>query len=187
MGKLDLSLLKGTPRKGINIPDSEIQKAIKAVEKKEAQEKTIEKKIKSLDKLVEKTDKMIERAKKKKEKKANNTVITKPSNNHITVITQSIDNHNSLSCSPSYLDYQMMGRLPKKVMTCILEEHKNQEVQKDDLFVIDTEEIKQKTGKSPNQIANTIMRLKDKGYISVERSSNSGTRAIRINISLFDK
>ena len=63
MAKLDLSQLKNTPRKGINLPDSEIQKVISSYEKKEAQERELQKKVSALDRIISKTDKLIEKHK----------------------------------------------------------------------------------------------------------------------------
>jgi hypothetical protein len=76
MAKLDLTLLKSNPKKGINLPNSEIEKAIKAVkgidipteEKREFQgvktrpdtpEQKLEKEVKKIDKVIEKTDRLI--------------------------------------------------------------------------------------------------------------------------------
>lgn len=68
MGKLDLSHLKNTPRKGINLPQSEIQKALDNVKAKEEELNKIEKRtgkhLRKVSRIKENNEERIKEAKK---------------------------------------------------------------------------------------------------------------------------
>lgn len=107
MAELDLSLLKNISRKGINLPDSEIQKAIQTVKKKEAQEKQLEKKVQRLDKVINHTDKLIAKSKQSSNKDESKTL-----SNHNPIINKSDTNHYQKQCKAEihYSDYLMLKK-----------------------------------------------------------------------------
>jgi ABC-type Zn2+ transport system substrate-binding protein/surface adhesin len=183
-GSLDTSFLMETIAKDdeVNLPPDVMDREIKKREakaKKQAQEAVLVKKVKSLEKIEKKTERLLKKAKKREEKQEKTPAI------HNKIPSKSVATHNTLERTPSMLDYHMLNRFPKAVMKFIWEKHKELEIDKDGLFVIDTEEMKDKLNKSANQIANTVLRLKGKGFIFIEKYNTCGTRAIRINLSLF--
>ena len=117
MAELDLSLLKSIPRKGINLPESEIKKAIQSVKKKEAQEKALDKKVKRLDKVIEHTDNLIAKSKEKSKKDKSKSL-----SNHKQVINKSESSHYQKQqvAQIHYSDYLMLKKLPRKIIDSIL-------------------------------------------------------------------
>lgn len=174
MAKLDLSLLKNSPREGINIPDSEIQKAIDSVRKKEAQEKVLEKKVKSLDKIIDKTDKLILKDKQNKEKKKT----TKPQSNYKKTTPRL-----QKSCNVSKVDYLCLKKFPRKVMDILVQKS----ILKGSYLecVIDVEEIKDITGESAKTVRTAFYRLKRRGFFIEVHSSTNGMRVIKLKPEIF--
>lgn len=174
MAKLDLSLLKDIPREGINISDAEIQKAIDAVKKKDAQEKVLEKKVKSLDKIIGKTDRLIKKANSKKK-------------NEATDRPQSV-NKKTLSrlqnkCDVSKIDYLCLKKLPRKIMDILVDKA----VLKDDYLecIIDVDEIKELTGENAKTVRTNFYRLKKRGFFIEIHSSTNGMRVIRLDPKIY--
>lgn len=180
MAELDLSLLKSVPRKGINIPDSEIQKAISAVKKKEAQERELSKKVKRLDKVIEHTDELLTKSKEKYNKKK-----TKSLYNHKQVINKSNTSHyqKQQTAQIHYSDYLMLKKLPKKIIDSIL--HKS--ILKDSMLeaVVDIEYLRESTGKDENTLRVAIFRLKKRGFFLKVHWSNNGMRVFNLDPKIY--
>ena len=174
MAKLDLSLLKNSPREGINLPDSEIQKAIDAIKKKEAQEKLLEKKVKSLDKIINKTDKLILKANKNK----NNKTTTKQQ-----VDCKKTTPRLQKSCDVSKVDYLCLKKFPRKLMDILVQKS----ILKGSYLecVIDVEEIKDITGESVKTVRTAFYRLKKRGFFIEVHSSTNGMRVIHLDPSIY--
>ena len=180
MAELDLSLLKNIPRKGINLPDPEIKKAIQAVKKKEAQEKALEKKVKSLDKRIDNTDKLIAKSKEKGNKDKSKSL-----SNHKPIINKSDTSHyqKQHNAQIHYSDYLMLKKLPKKIIDSIL--HKS--VLKDSILeaVIDIDYLRESTGKDENTLRVAIFRLKKRGFFLKVHWSNNGMRVFHLDPNLY--
>ena len=180
MAELDLSLLKGIPRKGINLPDVEIQKAIQAVKKKEAQEKALDKKVKRLNKIIEHTDKLILKSKEKDNK--NNT---KSLSNHKQVINKSDTNHYQKQCKAQihYSDYLMLKKLPRRIIDSIL----SKSILKDSMLeaVVDLDYLRESTGKDENTLRVAIFRLKKRGFFLKVHWSNNGMRVFHLDPKMY--
>ena len=180
MAELDLSLLKSIPRKGINLPDSEIQKAIQAVKKKEAQEKSLEKKVKSLDKVIDKTDKILTKSKKKQKKDKSKTLSLRKQ-----VVNKSDTSHyqKQQTAQIHYSDYLMLKKLPRKIIDSIL--HKS--VLKDSVLesVVDIDYLRESTGKDENTLRVAIFRLKKRGFFLKVHWSNNGMRVFHLDPKIY--
>lgn len=180
MAKLDLSLLKNVEKKGLNISDSEIQKAISAVHKKEAQQKALDKKVKRLDKVIEHTDKLI--AKSKQAIKKNND---ESLSSNYQIINKSLSHHYQKQCNAArcYSDYLMLKKLPRKIIDSIL----SKAVLKNEILeaVVDIDYLRESTGKDENTLRVAIFRLKKRGFFIEIIWSNSGMRFFKLNPSIF--
>lgn len=174
MAKLDLSLLKNSPREGINLPDSEIQKAIDAVRKKEAQKKVLEEKVKSLDKIIDKTDKLILKDKQSREKKET----TKPQTNRKKTTPRL-----QKSCDVSKIDYLCLKKFPRKVMDILVQKAVLKGLYLE--CVVDVEEIKGITGESAKTVRTAFYRLKKRGFFAEVHSSTNGMRVIHLDPKIY--
>lgn len=174
MAKLDLTLLKNNPRKGINLPDEEIQKAIHAVKQKQAQEKVLENKVKRLDKVIEKTDKLIEKSKKQRLK----ATTSKPQVN-LKKTTARLQKE----CTISKIDYLCLKKFPRKVMDILV---KNSTLKGPYLeCVIDVQEIKELTGEDSKTVRTAFYRLKKRGFFKEVHSSTNGMRVIQLDPDIY--
>ena len=180
MAELDLSLLKNIPRKGINLPDSEIQKAINAVKKKEAQERELSKKIKRLDKVIEHTDKLIA-----KSKQSSNKDKSKSLSSHKQVINKLDTSHYQKQCKAEihYSDYLMLKKLPKKIIDSIL----YKSILRDGKLesVVDVDYLRESTGKDENTLRVAIFRLKKRGFFLKVHWSNNGMRVFHLDPKIY--
>jgi hypothetical protein len=174
MAKLDLSQLKNTPRTGVNLPDSEIQKVISSHEKKEAQERELQKKVNRLDKVISKTDRIIERHNNKKIKK---------SQTQLQPITSKTTSRLQKECSVSRIDYLCLKGFPRRVIDIIVQKS----VIKGSHFecVIDVQEIKELTGESSKTVRDAFYRLKKRGFFLEVYSSSNGMRVIHLNSEIY--
>ena len=180
MAELDLSLLKNIPRKGINLPDSEIQKAINSVKKKEAQEKALEKKVKRLDKVIEHTDRLIA-----KSKQSSNKDKSKSLSNHKPVINKSESSHYQKQHDAQilYSDYLMLKKLPRKIIDSILHKSVLREGKLE--AVIDIDYLRESTGKDENTLRVTIFRLNKRGFFLKVHWSNNGMRVFHLDPKIY--
>lgn len=180
MANLDLSLLNNIPRKGINLPDAEIKKAIQSVKKKQSQEKALEKKVKRLDKVIEHTDKLIAKSKQSSNKDKSNSLST-----HKQIINKSDTSHYQKQCRAEihYSDYLMLRKLPKKIIDSIL--HKS--VSKDSILesVVDIDYLRESTGKDENTLRVAIFRLKKRGFFLKVHWSNNGMRVFHLDPKIY--
>lgn len=143
--------------------------------KKNAVLKRKKKSLEKYDRLINKTEKLIAKSNKSKVK-----------NNKLPAVTVSSQCRHTLRSDPSLTDYYLLKRLPRNVMNFIFQKHRELNIKNDGLFIIDTFELVSVLNKSASQIGNCIMRLKNQGFIHVEKSSNTGARLIRLNQSLFE-
>lgn len=180
MAELDLSLLKSVPRKGINLPDSEIQKAISAVKKKEAQERELSKKVKRLDKVIEHTDKLIAKSKEKQKKNKGNSL-----SNHKPIINKLDTSHyqKQHNAQIHYSDYLMLKKLPKKIIDSIL----SKSVLSGNKLeaVIDIDYLRESTGRDENALRVAIFRLKKRGFFLKVYWSNNGMRVFHLDPKIY--
>jgi hypothetical protein len=133
---------------------------------------------KKLKLIQEKTDKIIERVEKRNNRKLvdNEQVI----NNKLTP-----NEHFRLFASrkktASFFEYQCLKGLPKLIMA----EIKKNVVydQSKDVYTsfLDTEILKQSSGKSANHIAVQIGRMIEQGFFEVVYSTKSGSRIVKID------
>lgn len=174
MAKLDLSLLKNSPRSGINLPQEEIDKAIQTVKKKEAQEKSLDKKLKRLDKVIEKTDKLIQKANRKKDK----TNTSRPQLNYKMTTTRL-----QKSCDVSKYDYISLKKFPRKLIDILIQKS----ILKGTYLecVIDVDEIKDMTGESAKTIRTAFYRLKKRGFFKEVHSSTNGMRVVQLDPDIY--
>tara|TARA_B100000378_G_C17855138_1_gene346511 strand:+ start:112 stop:657 length:546 start_codon:yes stop_codon:yes gene_type:complete len=180
MAELDLSLLRNVPRKGINLPDSEIQKAITAVKKKDAQEKALEKKVKSLDKIIDKTDKLIA-----KSKERNNKDKSKSLSNHKQVVNKPDTSHyqKQHNAQIHYSDYLMLKKLPKKIVDSILSKSTLRDGKLE--AVVDIDDLRESTGKDENTLRVAIFKLKKRGFFLKVHWSNNGMRVFHLDPKIY--
>lgn len=170
MAKLDLSQLKNAPRKGVNISNDEIQKVISTHEKKEAQKRELDKKVKRLDKVIAKTDRILE--------KHNKKTTTQPQ----TIIKPTTARLQK-QCDVSKIDYLCLKKFPRKVMDIII----NKAALKGEMLecVIDVDEIKEVTGESAKTVRTAFYRLKKRGFFIEIHSSSNGMRVIHLKPSVY--
>ena len=170
MAKLDLSQLKNTPRKGVNISNDEIQKVISIHEKKEAQKRELEKKVKGLDKVISHTNKLLEKSKKTSQKsKKEKTKTTSP--------------RLQKQCEVSKIDYLCLKKFPREVMEILVQKSTNKGSYLE--CVIDVKEIRAITGKSSKRVRDAFYRLKKRGFFIEIHSSSNGMRVIHLNPSIY--
>jgi hypothetical protein len=174
MAKLDLSQLNNTPRKGINLPDSEIQKVISSHEKKEAQKRELDKKVKYLDKVIAKTDKLIEKHNKKKTKE-----ITSRLQPTVKVTTNRLQK----KCAVSKIDYLCLKKFPREMMDILVQKS----VLKGSYLecVIDVQEIKELTGEKSKTVRDAFYRLKKRGFFLEVHFSSNGMRIIQLKSDIY--
>ena len=170
MAKLDLTQLKNTPRKGVNISNDKIQKVISIHEKKESQKRELDKKIKRLDKVINHTDKLLEKSKKKSQKPKKEK--SKPTTTRL-----------QKEYSVSKIDYLCLKKFPKQVMNILVQKSVNKGSYLE--CVIDVQEIKEMTGKSSKDVRDVFYRLKRRGFFIEVHSSSNGMRVIHLNSSIY--
>lgn len=139
-------------------------------------ESKIERIDKQLEKIELKTDKLIA-----KSNKAMNTSLT--SNEHI--INKSLAHHEqktrpATKKKASLIEYYSLKGLPKIIVNSVKQKAQYEPTLKKWIAVIDTEDLKEKSKKSPNHIAVQILRLQEQDWFQVLNSTNSGMRVVEI-------
>jgi hypothetical protein len=140
-------------------------------------ESKIERIDKKLEKIELKTDKLIA-----KSNKGINMSLTR----HEHVISTSLTSHEQKTRGTSkkiasLVEYYSLKGLPKIIVNAVKQQAQYETNLKKWIAVIDTEDLKEKSKKSPNHIAVQILRLQEQNWFQVLNSTNSGMRVIEIS------
>jgi len=138
----------------------------------------LEKSAKKWEKVEEKTSKLIQKSDARIKRKAESTT------GHPQVANISHTDRQQIKRTPSFLEFQCL----KGVTRAIAFHVRDKAIENLDgeyFSIINTDELKEITGKSAKHISTTILRLEEQGWFSLENSSNAGMRAIKISNPLI--
>lgn len=103
-----------------------------------------------------------------------------------TDVSKTSETRNTLSLDVSYLDYQMMTRLPRKMMDYFFAKHRELGVLESEPFPVDSFDMSEKLEKSSVQLRGVVKRLRVAGFIQVHESRKNGSRLISLSQGLFN-
>lgn len=147
----------------------------------------VDKELKRLAKVEERTDFLIKKSESRKNKKEDNGSLT--TNEHVINNKLTTNEHFQLMVSrkkeASHIEYLCLKGLPKQIMAEIRNNLRYDETIKAYVAFLETEKIKQITGKSANHIAVQIMRMVEQGFFEILHSTKNGTRLISVNAKIL--
>jgi hypothetical protein len=138
----------------------------------------LEKSAKKWGKIEEKTSKLIKKSEARKKRKAESLT------DHIRVANKSPPYRQQIRREPSFLEFQCLKGVTRAVAFHVRDKA-TKNFDGEYFSIINTDELKEITGKSAKHISTTILRLEEQGWFSLENSSNAGMRAIKISNPLI--
>lgn len=120
-------------------------------------------------------------------KNSKSQVATESQRSHNNVATESQQGRNTFCRNPASYELMLLKGPAKRVMSFFVDVCEKDFLWCGEQFGVETELLKNLTGKSPAHISNIIRSLRDKGFLGLHHSSNGGARVVSINPSVLDR
>jgi hypothetical protein len=159
---------KEAPKNENEIQDGELQKPESLAKKLDSR----------MEKVENRTDFLIEKSKKQLARSA-----------QVKNMSALIDTHQEqkgrIAKEPSLLEFYCLKGLPKIILRHIQEKVVFSDELQKWISVIDTEDLKQISGKTASHLSVQILRLEKQGWFQLLKSNNAGVRVVQINPENF--
>lgn len=161
------------------VEDAEVNRGeLKNPESLPVKAEKLEKSAKRWGEIEEKTSKLIKKSDARIKRKAESLT------DHPQVAYVSPTDRQQIRREPSFLEFQCLKGVTRAVAFHIRDKAAK-DLDGEYFSIINTDELKEITGKSAKHISTTILRLEEQGWFSLENSSNAGMRAIKISNPLI--
>jgi hypothetical protein len=159
--------------------DTEVRRGeLKNPESLAVKAEKLEKSAKKWGKVEEKTSNLIKKSDARIKRRAESTT------DHLQVAHISTTDRQRTRRDPSFLEFQCLKGVTRAVAFHVRDKA-TKSFDGEYFSIINTDELKEITGKSAKHISTTILRLEEQGWFSLENSSNAGMRAIKISNPLI--
>lgn len=142
-----------------------------------------------LDAKMEKVEKHTQELLTKAENRREKSEAIKNKSKQLPTDQEQVDTHQEqLSRAtkiPTIYDFYCLKGLPKKILGHFKTSAQYDEQLGQWIAVVDTEQLKEITGKTASHLSVQILRLEKQGWFKLLQSSNSGMRVIQINPEAF--